>query len=69
MVATVVTEVLMKLFLDTANLDEIREAHSWGIIDGVTQCAKWTSSEQASVRSSFSRNSRMVTEPSCSVVR
>ncbi len=26
----------MKLFLDTANLDEIREAHSWGIIDGVT---------------------------------
>jgi transaldolase len=29
-------EALMKLFLDTANLDEIREAHSWGIIDGVT---------------------------------
>lgn len=26
----------MKIFLDTANLDEIREAHSWGIIDGVT---------------------------------
>ncbi len=26
----------MKLFLDTANIDEIREAHSWGIIDGVT---------------------------------
>jgi len=26
----------MKLFLDTANLDEIREATSWGIIDGVT---------------------------------
>lgn len=26
----------MKLFLDTANLDEIREAHSWGVIDGVT---------------------------------
>ena len=32
----VVMEVFMKLFLDTANLDEIREAHSWGIIDGVT---------------------------------
>ena len=29
-------EVPVKLFLDTANLDEIREAHSWGIIDGVT---------------------------------
>ncbi len=26
----------MKIFLDTANLDQIREAHSWGIIDGVT---------------------------------
>jgi len=26
----------MKFFLDTANIDEIREAHSWGIIDGVT---------------------------------
>lgn len=26
----------MKIFLDTANLDEIREDHSWGVIDGVT---------------------------------
>lgn len=26
----------MKLFLDTANIDEIREAASWGIIAGVT---------------------------------
>lgn len=26
----------MKFFLDTANLDEIREAASWGILDGVT---------------------------------
>jgi transaldolase len=26
----------MKLFLDTANIDEIREAASWGILDGVT---------------------------------
>lgn len=26
----------MKLFLDTAILDEIREADSWGILDGVT---------------------------------
>lgn len=26
----------MKFFLDTANIDEIREAYSWGIIDGVT---------------------------------
>lgn len=26
----------MKLFLDTANIEEIREAKSWGILDGVT---------------------------------
>jgi transaldolase len=26
----------MKLFIDTANLDEIREINSWGILDGVT---------------------------------
>jgi len=26
----------MKIFLDTANIDEIREANSWGILDGVT---------------------------------
>ncbi len=26
----------MKLFLDTANLDEIREINAWGVLDGVT---------------------------------
>ncbi len=26
----------MKIFLDTANMDEIREGASWGILDGVT---------------------------------
>ncbi|OZI13406.1 fructose-6-phosphate aldolase [Bacillaceae bacterium SAS-127] len=26
----------MKLFIDTANMEEIREAHSWGILSGVT---------------------------------
>jgi transaldolase len=26
----------MKIFLDTANIEEIRTAHAWGIIDGVT---------------------------------
>jgi transaldolase len=26
----------LKIFLDTANLDEIRDAWSWGVIDGVT---------------------------------
>lgn len=26
----------MQIFLDTAKIEEIREAHSWGILDGVT---------------------------------
>lgn len=26
----------MKFFIDTANIEEIREANSWGIVDGVT---------------------------------
>lgn len=26
----------MKIFIDTANINEIREAYSWGVIDGVT---------------------------------
>ncbi|MBQ1841295.1 MAG: fructose-6-phosphate aldolase, partial [Atopobiaceae bacterium] len=26
----------MKFFIDTADLDEIREAESWGILSGVT---------------------------------
>lgn len=26
----------MKFFIDTANIDEIKEANSWGILDGVT---------------------------------
>lgn len=26
----------MKFFIDTANVDEIRQAASWGIVDGVT---------------------------------
>ena len=29
-------EKKMKIFLDTANVDQIREAASWGVIDGVT---------------------------------
>ena len=29
-------EPLVKIFLDTANIDEIREAASWGVLDGVT---------------------------------
>ena len=26
----------MKLFLDTADIEEIRTVHAWGVLDGVT---------------------------------
>jgi transaldolase len=26
----------MKIFIDTANIEQIKEANSWGVIDGVT---------------------------------
>src|SRR5215471_12893116 len=26
----------MKIFIDTANVEEIREANAWGVLDGVT---------------------------------
>jgi transaldolase len=44
----------MKLFLDSANLDEIREVASWGILDGVTTnpslCCKESSSFEENIR-------------------
>lgn len=36
----------MKFFLDTANLDEIREVASWGILDGVTTNPSLVSKEK-----------------------
>ncbi len=36
----------MRLFLDTANIDEIREAVSWGVISGVTTNPTLVSKEQ-----------------------
>ncbi len=44
----------MKFFIDTANLDEIREAHSLGLVDGVTTnpslCAKMGICEPAAFK-------------------
>ena len=33
----------MKFFIDTANLEQIKEAQSLGILDGVTTCLLYTS--------------------------
>ena len=36
----------MKLFIDTANLDEIREVNSWGVLEGVTTNPSLIAKEQ-----------------------
>lgn len=41
----------MQLFLDTANLDEIREAASWGVISGVTTNPSLVAKEKKDFRS------------------
>jgi len=40
----------MKIFLDTANLDEIKTAHSWGVLDGVTTNPSLVNKEGADFR-------------------
>lgn len=40
----------MKIFLDTANVDEIKEAASWGVIDGVTTNPSLVSKENRSFK-------------------
>lgn len=40
----------MKLFIDTANLDQIREAQSWGVLDGVTTNPTLLSREKGNFR-------------------
>ena len=50
----------MKLFLDTANVEQIREANDWGIIDGVTTNPSLIARE--------GRNFKEVVEEICSIV-
>ena len=50
----------MKLFLDTANVEQIREANDWGIIDGVTTNPSLIAKE--------GRNFKEVVEEICSIV-
>ena len=50
----------MKIFLDTANVEHIREANSWGIIDGVTTNPSLIAKE--------GRDFREVVEEICSIV-
>jgi len=50
----------MKIFLDTANVEQIREANSWGIIDGVTTNPSLIAKE--------GRDFKEVVEEICSIV-
>jgi len=52
----------MKFFIDTANLDEIREAHSLGILDGVTTNPSLIAREGISGRNSFEKHIKTICE-------
>ncbi len=41
----------MKIFLDTASIDEIKEAASWGVLDGITTNPSLVSKEKIDFRS------------------
>lgn len=53
----------MKLFLDTANLNEIQEVASWGILDGVTTNPSLVSKENAKFEDLIKEICRIVPGP------
>lgn len=52
----------MKFFIDTANLEEIREAHSLGILDGVTTNPTLIAKEGISTREDFEKHIKTICE-------
>jgi len=55
----------MKFFIDTANLDEIKEAHSLGILDGVTTNPSLIAKEGIKNREGFEKHIKAI----CGVVQ
>lgn len=53
----------MQIFLDTANLDHIREAASWGIIDGITTNPSLVSKEKMKFEDLIKEICRIVPGP------
>lgn len=53
----------MKIFIDTANINEIKEANSWGILDGVTTNPTLCSKEGREFRSSIKEIAAIVDGP------
>ena len=52
----------MKFFIDTANLDEIKEAHSLGILDGVTTNPSLIAREGIAGRKAFEKHIKTICE-------
>ncbi|MHC1741693.1 MAG: fructose-6-phosphate aldolase [Syntrophobacteraceae bacterium] len=52
----------MKFFIDTANLSEIKEAHSLGILDGVTTNPSLIAKEGIATRPAFEQHIRTICE-------
>jgi transaldolase len=53
----------MKIFLDTANLEQIKEAASWGILDGVTTNPTLVSKENLKFKDLIKEICRVVAGP------
>jgi len=53
----------MKIFLDTANFDQIKEAASWGIVDGVTTNPTLVSKENVKFEDLIKKICRIVPGP------
>ncbi|MCF7885939.1 MAG: fructose-6-phosphate aldolase [Candidatus Marinimicrobia bacterium] len=53
----------MKIFIDTANLEEIKEAESWGILDGVTTNPTLLSREDGNFRDNLRKICEAVNGP------
>jgi len=52
----------VKFFIDTANLEEIKEAHRLGILDGVTTNPSLIAREGISGRKAFERHIKTICE-------
>ena len=53
----------MKIFIDTANIEEIKEANSWGILDGVTTNPTLVSREKTGFRDLITEITGIVNGP------
>ena len=53
----------MRFFLDTANLDEIREVAQWGLLDGVTTNPSRIAKEKQNIQAVIREICRIVDGP------